>query len=597
MALGKAFIEVHADTKPFAQELGKELGRILKVAESGVVKDAGHKMGKTLADGASEGFEKNSKKIGAGKVGDGGTGFANQGAGLGKQLLKGLIDTIDDGLSGLPGEVKAALAGGIVALLPVAAGLGGALGGAIVTGLVTTVGVGVGVALASQYEVVQDRFADALGALRILAVEAAEPIVSPLLAGIDDFVQSVSQIDLRSLFQNASAAIQPLLQSLGTAGEVFVPHLADSLKNAGAFAEILGNGIVEIADALGSVLAEIANDDDAQNALADTLIFVEDLIRFTGGAVKAMLDLWGVIRQVGQALTELLHLDAIITFENTLRGATGEAGRFGVGLDLVIGKTKAEEEAAKKLTDAIEGYTDAISNSWDANIDFEQSLDDMSESLRKNRGAIDLDSQAGRDHQASIKKSALALREQRDSTIALTGDTVTANRVFEENRRRLEAQAVAGGITKQKFAELTAVLLNVPPPVNTGIDQASLNRLVAAGGAAAYLAAQLATVAQRAKIPLGPIGGYHGYADGGVFNKPTLGVFGEAGEEVIIPTTKPARAAQLIASNPTLSSMMNSTPTVNVYIGNQQLDAYIDSQVSKSMASTARGVSYGSRSL
>lgn len=90
-------------------------------------------------------------------------------------------------------------------------------------------------------------------------------------------------------------------------------------------------------------------------------------------------------------------------------------------------------------------------------------------------------------------------------------------------------------------------------------------------------------------------GGMQKYADGGIFNRPTIGMFGEAGEEVILPTTNPGRTAELISQSPMLSSMMS--PNVNVYIGNQQIDAYIDQRVNQAQAATARSLSYGSRSI
>ena len=71
-----------------------------------------------------------------------------------------------------------------------------------------------------------------------------------------------------------------------------------------------------------------------------------------------------------------------------------------------------------------------------------------------------------------------------------------------------------------------------------------------------------------------------------------MGLIGEAGAEAIIPLNKPQRAAQLLSQSG-LSNMMG--PTVNVYIGNQQIDAYIDDRVDGRIGVTARSLAYGGR--
>jgi phage-related minor tail protein len=88
--------------------------------------------------------------------------------------------------------------------------------------------------------------------------------------------------------------------------------------------------------------------------------------------------------------------------------------------------------------------------------------------------------------------------------------------------------------------------------------------------------------------------GVQAHADGGVFSTPHVGLVAEAGPEAIIPLNNPGRAAEVMAEAG-LGGMMS--PTVNVYIGNQQIDAYIDSRVNQSMAVTARSLTYGSRGI
>lgn len=250
--------------------------------------------------------------------------------------------------------------------------------------------------------------------------------------------------------------------------------------------------------------------------------------------------------------------------------------------------------AIEAANSVLSEYVNTTLGAWDANIAFEQSLDDMSEQLRKHRGNLNLDTQAGRDNQESIKKGITQLLRQREETIALTGDTAAANATFATNRKRLEDAAVAAGISRTKFNELTAAITGIPA-VNTNIvPLALLSRLAQlvrlgltarSAFAAAVIGVGIASAAGK-RIPQ--------YAEGTIATKPTLGVFGEAGPEAVIPLNNPARAMQLMNQSG-LSSMVS--PVVNVYVGNQQLDSYIDTRVDRRMTTTARGLAYGSRSI
>ena len=84
------------------------------------------------------------------------------------------------------------------------------------------------------------------------------------------------------------------------------------------------------------------------------------------------------------------------------------------------------------------------------------------------------------------------------------------------------------------------------------------------------------------------------YAKGGIVTSPEIGVVGEAGPEAIIPLNNPARAQQLMAESG-LDRMTSNN--VNVYIGNDQIDAYIDDRVDRRMTFTARSLAYGGREI
>src|SRR5690606_27368283 len=59
---------------------------------------------------------------------------------------------------------------------------------------------------------------------------------------------------------------------------------------------------------------------------------------------------------------------------------------------------------------------------------------------------------------------------------------------------------------------------------------------------------------------VGGLGGILGFADGGIIRRPTVGLVGEAGPEVIIPLTRPARARQLADQSGLTSILAQALP-------------------------------------
>lgn len=595
MALGKAFIEVHADTAPFARELGREIRRILRDQENIVSRDS-DRIGRNLATSIGNGIDRNRSTIGRSirrSLTDGfNTGGEEQG--FATRFLKGIIDTIDDGLSGLPAEVKAVLGGALIAAAPLVGGvIAQVIAGAVAAGL--TLGIaGLGILAAAQFTEIREQFASIFTNLRNQVVEDAQVLFPVLTAGLDLVRDRL--MGLRPVWQQVFAAAQttiiPVLDALLGFVEEFSFNLVQGFGNLDAFAVELGKGLREVGAAAGYVIAQIANDDDAVDALTDLLILVRDLILVTGALLKLFLNIYGTIRLVAQ-LTDglgLLQFELNEFDDSSLKAAQG-AATLGEGIrgtvDMLDAEQKALEEANKVLSD----YISKTFGAWDANIAFEQQLDDMAEVLRRNRGALDLNSQAGRDNQKAIRDAAAALIEQRDRTIELTGNTEFANQTFATNRKRLEDQAAAAGISRTRFRELTDAVLSVPSPRDTGVTQGSVNRARSLLEALRGIGAAVARAGQAGSRAAT---GFQAYAEGGIVNRPTLGLVGEAGPEAVLPLNNPGRAAQIL-SQTGLGAQLN--PTVNVYIGNQQLDAYIDSRVDSRTSVTARELAYGGRGV
>src|SRR5690349_11569583 len=160
MALGKAFIEVHADTAPFARELGDELDKII-TGSNAKVKASSRKLGEDIATETGEGIRRNRRKISSG------------------------MDDAVTGLSGLPAEIKVVLGAALVAVAPVALALGAGIASAITTGLLLGGGALFGVAVVSQFEEIRAAALDVFGSLRQTFLEAASAYTGGFYKAID----------------------------------------------------------------------------------------------------------------------------------------------------------------------------------------------------------------------------------------------------------------------------------------------------------------------------------------------------------------------------------------------------------------------------
>src|SRR5688572_10832148 len=163
MSLGEAFVEVRADLRPFGRDLKAGVKPMVEAFE----RELNNAVGRSVLANA----EDNGRKIGDGLSRGIKRSMTNQlkDKNIFIVVASALAGALDDGISALPTEVKAALVGGLILAAPILA--------AFLTGVITAaVGVGVaglGIALASQFEEVQTAAVDTGRRIRANLVSSA----------------------------------------------------------------------------------------------------------------------------------------------------------------------------------------------------------------------------------------------------------------------------------------------------------------------------------------------------------------------------------------------------------------------------------------
>lgn len=587
MALGKAFIEVHADTKPFARELGRELNKIVEAAEA-EVRVSSRRVGETISTQAGEGIRRNR-----GKVADGVRDAVEGTSGLFARLAKGIIDTIDDGLSGLPAELKLILGAGIAALLPFVVALGSAIATALISGITIGGLAGIGALLAAQFTEVRDAISGTFIELRTQFLEGSRFLVRPFLNAIDMVRDRFGELqtELVLVFERAGRVIVPVVDAMLGLAEQALPGINAGLANIDKFMAPLQVGFRLIGQAIGQFFETILANDDAPEAFYDLLIAIEDLIQFFTVLIDVSLDFYGVLRDIFEFLgfVEPYSRD-IEKFAEKFGIAGDEAVILGRAIEGTIEPTEAEVEALEEFNTHIDRLTRGLLATQNNAIAFEQAIDDLTESVQENGRTLDIHEQSGRNNARALLELANVALRTRAEEIALSGNVEQAEAAFQRQRTEIYRLARQMGLSEQATEDLVGQLLRIPPPKNTGVTPATVTRLLAALSAARSFASILAVLGEAVAIGAG----IQPHADGGVFNRPHVGLVAEAGPEAIIPLNNPARAQQVM-NEAGLSGM--SSPVVNVYIGNQQLDTYIDARVDSRLTTTARSLAYGGRGI
>lgn len=592
MALGKAFIEVHADTAPFARELGRELDKIIRANEKRVKVSAGQ-LGETIAKETGKGIQRNKNQLGNAVTKAVGSAFGQD---LGKKFTVGIIDALDDGLSGLPAEVKLALGAAVVAILPFV--------GAAVSGLVGAVVAaafgGLGLLIGSQFQEIQGQWETLVGQLRTFFVGLGAVFIEPIQRAFGMIRESVYAMEgwFKEVFATSATFIEPLTEAVLGFVEGLLPGLLDTLRNIQPVVDELAGAGRILGQVIGEALSIISGSSSAAEGFHDLVVVFSVLILSAAIFIRSLAEIYGLLRRISLLLSgpegwaQVFAGDAADAQAQKIRNAADANGLFKDSITGLIAPTEAEAQAMQELNTQIDQLTNLMFAAKNNEIAFEEGLDRLTESVKENGRSLKITGEAGRANAQILLQLAQTAIKTRADTIALTGSTEQANIKFNEQKAAIYALATQLKLSKTDTDNLVGALLEIPPPQPSGIDQASLTRLRAAIAAATTLGAKFGSLARLGAAAYGAHVAAH--ADGGVFTRPHLGLVAEAGPEAVIPLNNPTRAAQVM-SEAGLAGM--GAPIVNVFIGNQQLDTYIDRRTNSGMAVAARQLAYGSRGV
>src|SRR5574341_1070029 len=582
MALGAAFITVNADLRPFAKELNRQVPLILREAEK-AAKDASSKTFGNAGKEGAKSFDRSFKQNSQGK-----RTFTS--------ITASLAEALDDGISALPAEVKAAIIIGIVASLPViGALLTGAISAALIGGF-----AGLGFLLAFQFEEVREQGTSLLTELRNLLVGAGESFVQPVLDALDSIRTRFGALEpaFRRLFATAAKFIDPVVDALLSFVEAALPGLEQALINLEPLLPTLITGATLLGQAIGAALETITASEGAEESLETLFGVLIGIVIATASLIRTFTDLYHILLQIASVTSLGLFNEPT---EATIR-MKDAATELIVVQGRVIAATKSEErafkeqeKAVKAAKKAVDDYVNAQMAFVHAEIDFERALDDLSEAVKQNGKSLDITGEKGRKVTEAILKGVQAARRERDEAIASGRfSEAEAEALYQKELARLRKRATDLGITKKAYDDLLAsVAAANKTPLDLTLSPGTKAQIkIIQDLIEKYLV--LFRFKNAAPSSFATSGGRSQpteLAEGGIVSSPTVALVGEAGPEAVVPLTNPQRAAQVMAE-----AGIGGGDTY-VFIGNEQLDSRMIRVARGSQRKQAQRLYAGTRSV
>lgn len=593
--LGEAFIEVRGDLKPYIRDLDRELKAASEKFEKNLSKSfrdglkgvdgLGDDTGDKLGDGVSR---KLKDKLG------------HKGKPPWVNMTAALASALDDGISALPAELKVVIIAGIIAAAPFVAGA--------LTGLITAaVGAGfagLGTILAFQFQEVESRGQELLTNLRTIFVRAASAFVPAVLAAMDKIESRFEKLAplLSKIFGTSAGFVDPLAEGLVSFVEEFLEAIGSSIDNIGGFVDELGAGLRTLGVAIGQFFKILADTGESgEIALRDLIFATASLLVNTAKLLAFFTELYAVIRNVAGPL---VGLSAFTQASDRAAGAVSQLGTRNRELQSAtegtIKLTDEETKALKALDKALNDATKSAFGLIESQIDLERSFDNIAETLKENGRSLDLDKEKGRQNVESFLagiKAAEAATAQQVANGKLNSAQAAA--YYDTQIAKIQKLALEAGITNQQFNNMFGSIIDVAQ-LRLDAEAMGLTATTAELQAGSSEAAELLSLMKRIRdfrLPKQGTRGFSEFAEGGIVSGPTRALIGEAGPEAVIPLTRPARAAELMRMSGLDKMLSPATPTVNVFVGNEQLDARTYRIVTANNETLSSSLAFGARGL
>jgi hypothetical protein len=387
----------------------------------------------------------------------------------------GVTNNFGEQLSGAFGGTRATgpliaiLVGAAAAAAPtIGAMLGGAIAGAAGTGAMAA-----GILSAIKDPKVQDaagRFGKDISAEFFASGDA---FVDPILKSLDILQKGFGDLHLGDQLAKVAPDVEVIAQGFADAGREFMEGFGPALDRMGPLADIAGKGIADFGEALGEALDNITASKGTVEGLETLLSLITGTIRglgvglgwlgdrfhdFNVVAAHGLGDLEDIYKKLGLSkfAAGAARLNDIFeritgTGEN-LHGVLTKIGNPSTDpfADYLhhsweeMARLHAETEATRK---AMVDYFDTLQGQLDANLAWEQAIDDLTKSVQENGRTLDIHTEKGRNNIRAVEEGLTAARRQYQQ-----GQITGAQ--YDQQIQKLIEIGVQAGLSRKALEEL-----------------------------------------------------------------------------------------------------------------------------------------------
>lgn len=360
------------------------------------------------------------------------------------------------GGSNLPISPTTLAVGGTFAagLAPV---IGATAGGAILAGG-GLAGVGLGVAgAAMRNPAIGDAGKTALQDEAQRWKDASMAFEAPTLRAIAHIKDAVDDIPLEEILKNASEFVDPLARGVAGLTRAIGEGVGELVEDAGPVVAVLGRELPRLGKSFKVMFEEIGEGSEGgAEALQDILQITSRMIIGVGKVIHFLEDAYAA----GIKLRKALPGDMWNDDEVAVEGFSQSLGDTAVQFDRVADSAGDANEEVETYEDTLHRLLNIPMDLAEANADYQESLDNLSESIKENKRNWNEGTEAGRANNAALRDAVNAAVAVRDAQVAMGVQTGVANRQLDAEIAKLRAQAVAAGMSAAEFDRLTGALRN-----------------------------------------------------------------------------------------------------------------------------------------
>lgn len=336
---------------------------------------------------------------------------------------------------------------------------------------------------------------------------SAGRFVGPLLGGIAEIRAALNSVDIDRIFRNTAPYVQVLARGVGSLIESIGNAVETLSAKAGPAIAAISGGIALIGDALEEGMISLADNGESAadalttlfgiigsgitttfrliNALTELYeishnlgldIGLQLLIKATGGAMKdtkkSADDLAGSTTDLGFRMDEAKAAaerqkdaqELLTAAQEELSGAQTRLKDTLDALSPAAGRAKQNVDALRQASEAMYGAARAGA---DANQSYEASWDALTDSVKANKGTLDVHTAAGRSNRDALKALLTSNNELYFANIAQGQSTEQARKKHEARTAAVKEEARRLGLNKKETDELIKTYGRIPPKKTT----------------------------------------------------------------------------------------------------------------------------------